>query len=270
MSGAHRRFQEWLTAGAEGSPARDLAVHASVCPTCRQSIAALDSLAIVDPGLARMPVVPAAAQRGGLVRAGRLTSAAAGVMLSAVILGIGASQLIALTRNSGEGPVALASQTPNQGVLGGKGTPQPSVEGSPTSPAKTMTPLPTATPTLVPTPRPTSRPTPRPTPHPTPKPTPKPTPTPIPTPGTPVLDVPSWNTISVDLSWSTPAGGPISQYEVWRSGTQAGTYVLIVSQAGTTYPDGAVMSGSTYYYKVRAVGAGGTGSYSTEQSVTVP
>jgi len=206
MSGAHRRFQDWLTAGAEGAPARDLAVHASVCPTCRQSIAALDSLAIVDPGLARMPVVPVAAERGGLIRAGRLTSAAAGVMFSAVILGVGASQLIALTRNGGEGQVALASPTPNQGVLGGNGTPQPTSSSQPTtsptltsSPTETLAPLqtlrpsPRGTPHSTPTTQPSATPTPTGTPIPTASTTPAPTqsPTPSPTPSPTATETPS-------------------------------------------------------------------------------
>ena len=51
----HQRFHEWLAAGAEGEPPRDLAIHASVCAGCQESIAALDRLAMVDSGRATMP-----------------------------------------------------------------------------------------------------------------------------------------------------------------------------------------------------------------------
>ena len=51
----HQRFHEWLAAGAEGEPPRDLAIHASVCAGCQESIAALDRLAMVDSGRAAMP-----------------------------------------------------------------------------------------------------------------------------------------------------------------------------------------------------------------------
>lgn len=163
MNDAHGWFQAWLTAGADGDPPRDVAVHASVCAACRQSMAAMDLLTIVDPGLAGMPSPPPVIARSGLAHPGRLASAAAGVVFSAVILGIGASQLIALSRDNQGGPIAQASQTPAQGVLGGAQTPEPTTSSQPAS-AESLTPL--ATPE--PTPRPGgSNATPRPSPSPT-------------------------------------------------------------------------------------------------------
>ena len=63
MNEGHQRFQDWLTAGAEGDPPRDLAVHASVCSACRQSIEALDRLAAVNTGLASCPAAPTGRER---------------------------------------------------------------------------------------------------------------------------------------------------------------------------------------------------------------
>ncbi|MEP6807040.1 MAG: fibronectin type III domain-containing protein [Chloroflexota bacterium] len=218
MNEGHQRFQDWLTAGAEGEPPRDAAVHASVCAACRQSIAALDLIAGVDPGRARVPAIPARARNSRLVPSARVAGMATAVLFGAVLLGTGASRLISLTR--GNGAIALASQTPDQGILGQTATAQPSGAGIAPSPGESFvafgppgpsprtgarqTPRPgsTATPTPKPsatsspgattgptgavtgTPTPTGAPTPIPTPTVTqnPTPTPTPTPTPVPTP----------------------------------------------------------------------------------------
>src|SRR4026209_2028094 len=126
MNEGHQRFQNWLIAGAEGDPPRDLAVHASVCTVCQRSIVALDELGLVNTGLARMPGVPRGRERSRLVLAGRLVGATA-VLFSAAILGVGVSQLIGVSQHPG-GPVGQATSTPspNQGVLGETATPQPS------------------------------------------------------------------------------------------------------------------------------------------------
>lgn len=245
MNEPHQRFQDWLTAGAEGDPPRDAAVHASVCTSCRQSIAALDRLAAVDPGRAPMPEAAVVGPREELARAARLGGIAAAVLVGAVLLGIGASRLIGLTR--GDAPIAEASQTPAQGVLGGTATPQPSGDGflespgesaggvatavatprpggGPTpkpgssarptaTPGASSTTGPTPTPSGVPTgnPTPTLAPTPTPTIAPEPTPTPTPTPTPIPTPAPSVPDAPAGLTASttivgrIDLQWTEPA-----------------------------------------------------------------
>jgi hypothetical protein len=174
MNEPHARFSAWLASGAQGQPARDLALHASVCPDCTRAITALDLLGRIDLDGAPMPSWAGAGEEsGGLLRATRFAAAAAGVMLVAVVVGIGASQLILGARASGE--VAFGSETPGQGLLGGAGTPA----ASPTPPsssidADTPTPSPSQGPVGTPFVLPTARPTPRPTPTPTR--TPRPTP----------------------------------------------------------------------------------------------
>jgi hypothetical protein len=199
---AHQRFREWLTAGAEGDPPRDVAVHASLCAECRRSIATLDLLAMINPGMASMPAEPTDRERGRLAMAGRLVGATA-VLFSAAILGVGVSQLIGVSHPNG--PVAQASPSPDQNVLGAIAPQQPTEGATPTLPPETLTPLgttppiegpppPVATPqpfvppapTPIPTPKPTAVPTssagPSSTPLPTDTATPAPTDTPTPTP----------------------------------------------------------------------------------------
>jgi len=55
VTDAHRRFGEWLAAGAADEPPRDAALHASVCADCLVSIAALDALTAIDLGRAALP-----------------------------------------------------------------------------------------------------------------------------------------------------------------------------------------------------------------------
>jgi hypothetical protein len=216
MNEAHKRFQDWLIAGAEGDPPRDVAVHASVCAACQRSIDALDLLAGVNTGLASMPAEPIGRERGRLAVAGRLAGATA-VLFSAAILGVGVSQLIGLSQHPNSG-VAQASPTPDQNVLGGTATAQPSGDASagaqvtsretltplgtpiPTHPHPMVTPIPwlsaaptpgaSTAPSFSPvastmpsdTPAPTAAPTDTPAPNPTPTPAPTPTDTPAPTP----------------------------------------------------------------------------------------
>ena len=180
MNEAHRRFHEWLSSGAEGDPPRDLAVHASVCDGCRRSIAAFDRLAGINPGLASMPAEPTGSERGALATASRLLAATA-VLLSAAVLGVGVSQLIGVEHSGGT--VAQASPTPNQNVLGGAATSEPSHEAPPASAQETLTPLGPPDPTAQPHPGATPIPwrsTPRPIPTPVPTPIVLPSDTPIP------------------------------------------------------------------------------------------
>jgi hypothetical protein len=201
---AHQRFHDWLTGGADGDPPRDVAVHASVCAGCRQSMEALDLLGVVNTGLAAMPVQPTGREHSPLVMAGRLLGATA-VLLIAGVLGVGVSQLIGVSR--GGGPAAELIPTPEQSVLAETATPRSSQpEPSPSPPVETLTPLgtpvpthapPVATriprPTLAPTPLPTIVPTPVATDTPVPSETPLPTaiPTPTPVPPTPVPPTPT-------------------------------------------------------------------------------
>jgi hypothetical protein len=195
---AHQRFREWLTAGAEGDPPRDVAVHASVCTECRRSIAALDLLAMVNPGVASMPAEPTGRERGRLAMAGRLVGATA-VLFSAATLGVGVSQLIGVSHPNS--PVAQASPSPDQNVLGAIATQQPSEGATPTLPPETLTPFDTPPPIQGPPP-PAATPRPFVPPAPTPKPTPMPTAvaTPIPS----ASDVPTPIPSASDVPTPTP------------------------------------------------------------------
>jgi len=207
MNEAHQRFRDWLTSGAEGDPPRDVAVHASVCPECRSSIAALDLLARVDPGMASMPAEPTGLERGRLASAGRLAGATA-VLFSAAILGVGVSQLIGISRPTG--PIAQASASPVQNVLGEAATQQPVEGATPTAPPETLTPLGTAEPTQGP-PLPTPWPyvTPAPTPRATPKPTSTPTAVPTPTPAASRTPTPTESPTPSPVATETPMPTPV-------------------------------------------------------------
>ena len=266
MTEAHGRFHAWLTAGADGDPPRDLAVHASVCARCRQSMAALDLLTRVDPGLAGIPSLAPVTPRSDLARAGRLASVAAGVVIGAVILGVGASQLIAALRGSPGGPIAVASPTPDQGVLGGTQMPEATGTHVPTSvpsSGETLTPLPTL--------RPTARPTPRPTSHPTPIPTPIPTaiPTAPAVPQSPSAFSPGGDL--VELSWLPPAsdgGDPVTSYNVYRSNVAGQEALYQAGVIGSAFTDTAATAGLTWYYVVTAVNGYGESAWSVEVSAT--
>jgi hypothetical protein len=227
MNEAHRRFQDWLTAGAEDDPPRDIAVHAAFCSGCRGAMDAIDLLASVNTGLAGAPAEPVGREHGRLALAGRLIGATA-VLFSAAILGVGVSQLIG--RSHAGGPVAQASPSADQNVLGGTATAQPSPEASPApgeTPQDTLTPLGTPSPThaqaaITPVPRRSGAPTPVATPLSTPSGLPSDTPvstpsatavaTPLPTPvATPVATPVPTDTptpVPTDTPTPTPSASP--------------------------------------------------------------
>lgn len=63
------------------------------------------------------------------------------------------------------------------------------------------------------------------------------------------------------FTWNPVDGA--AKYEVYRSGTKDGTYSLYCTTTGTSYTNTSASAGSTYYYKVRAIGYDGrAGSYS--------
>lgn len=76
-------------------------------------------------------------------------------------------------------------------------------------------------------------------------------------------------TTSATLGWLAAISGSaaVTSYEIWK-GTAAGAETLLTTVNGTTfsYTDTAVTGGTTYYYKVRAVSAAGTGPFSAEVS----
>ena len=59
---------------------------------------------------------------------------------------------------------------------------------------------------------------------------------------------------SVSLSWTASTSSNVKGYNVYR-GTTSGDYTVINSSivAGTTYTDGTVEAGKTYFYVARAV-----------------
>ena len=118
----HLRFDEWLLTGARGEPARDLALHASLCAACTANISALDLLSSVDPGRATLPPSLAGARRRvtTLRRAGRIAAAFAGVTVAAALIGLASWRMIDLL-SLAERVDANAGDTPGQAVLGGTG-----------------------------------------------------------------------------------------------------------------------------------------------------
>jgi Fibronectin type III domain len=288
LNDPHVRFLAWVAGGATGEPARDLAVHASVCPECQASIAAHDRLSAVNPGLAA-PVKPRGSPDlgGALINASRLATAIAGVVVAAVVVGLGAAQLVAGMRaNPSSNEVAFATRSPEQTVAAATGAPEPTASAGVTtaetiSPAQSQlpfeTPLPAPTPratiapghTPPPTPKPTSVPTAAPTPLPTPVPTPIPTPTPTPTPAPTVPDAPvlsaSAGSGEISLSWTTPydGGDSITEYDLYYSD---GTLVAQIGAATTTYTDSGLIAGKEYFYYVVAVNGNGPSSHSNTTS----
>jgi len=200
MDDLHDRFDEWLVAGAEGEPPRDLAVHASGCDACLRSLAAIDSLQAIDIG-ATLPPLGMAAPTGreGLARTLRYAVGAVAVVLLGTSVAIAASGLLRPAQLGSARP----TPSPAEGVLAGVPTAPPASQPdseqptaspgdsgkpkqSPTeSPVAVATPAPQVLPHSTPTPPPLG--TPRPTPAPTqsPAPTSAPTATPIVTPPPP-------------------------------------------------------------------------------------
>ena len=70
------------------------------------------------------------------------------------------------------------------------------------------------------------------------------------------------------LKWNAVTGA--AKYEVYRSASRSGTYTKYSTQTSTSYTNSSYLtSGTTYYYKVRALGSDGSyGPYSSVVSVT--
>ena len=209
----HARFAAWVADGARGDPPRDAAIHATGCPDCRRTIAALDGLALVELERAPMPAlgvnVPAftfspSLRRGATAAAVVVAALATGVLVAPLALpraGPGTSQqqeVLGATGTPLASGVAGASAQPSE-TMTASPSPSPSDPVEPTPPPPIVTQAPVATPrpptappstapTTTPSPMPTATaiptasPTPSETPSPTIAPTPTPAETPIPTP----------------------------------------------------------------------------------------
>jgi len=199
--GLHERFRAWLDDGAIGEPARDLAIHAAVCPVCAAWVRAQDALATIDTGLAPLPSSrpePAAAP-GGLRHARRYAAAAGGLVVTGGLVAFGVTQILS-------GSVTFFPQRAQE-VLGATGSPALASVGVPRSTPVSPSLLATATETATPRPLPTPGPaldTPRATPRTTPAahPTPGSTPTPVPT------ATPAQTPVATPVRTATPTATP--------------------------------------------------------------
>ncbi|MHB1454767.1 MAG: Ig-like domain-containing protein [Saccharofermentanales bacterium] len=74
-----------------------------------------------------------------------------------------------------------------------------------------------------------------------------------------------YSATSIKISWSGVSGA--SGYEIWRSTSSSGSYMLIRTQTALSYVNAGLRTGTTYYYKIRAYRIVGTtkvyGAYST-------
>jgi chitinase len=77
-------------------------------------------------------------------------------------------------------------------------------------------------------------------------------------------------TASVSLAWNAVTGA--TGYNVYRATSQAGSYEKLTTSPVTTtsYLDGSVAVGATYWYAAAAVNAAGEGASSAAVSATVP
>ena len=93
-------------------------------------------------------------------------------------------------------------------------------------------------------------------------------PPPPPPPAAPIILTVLTNYGQVFLAWSAPAGA--TSYNVKRSPSNGGPYTTIANRTITNYTDTTVINGTTYYYVISAIGAGGEGTNSAQISATPP
>jgi fibronectin type 3 domain-containing protein len=133
--------------------------------------------------------------------------------------------------------------------------------GSTPTPTPPLTPTPTATPTSTPGFTPTPTPTLTPVPTPTMTPTATPTPTPGQTPAAPTnLLAAAISSSQIALSWTDNSTNETG-FQIQRSNDGMDfALVATVNANVTTYTDGALTAGTTYYYQLRAYNSrGGSG-----------
>ncbi|MFL5936043.1 MAG: fibronectin type III domain-containing protein [Gaiellaceae bacterium] len=91
-----------------------------------------------------------------------------------------------------------------------------------------------------------------------------------------VPDAPSLDSVTatnpVLLSWTAGAsdgGSPVTGYRVYRGTVSGGESLLATLGSETSYSDGAIAYGTTYYYEVTALNAAGESAASSERFVTL-
>ena len=156
-------------------------------------------------------------------------------------------------------------------------TPAPTPSPAPPTPAPAPSPAPAPAPKPGPAPAPAPKPGPAPTPAPkpgpapTPAPSPGPAPTPAPKPGPAPTPAPLVQH-TVQLNWNASTSAVVG-YRVYRSGNSGTSYTPLTGEAfdALTYSDTTAASGTTYYYVVTALDAGGMESaHSNEVKVVIP
>lgn len=70
---------------------------------------------------------------------------------------------------------------------------------------------------------------------------------------------------SIKLTWAAVSGA--SGYDVYRATSSGGTYSKVGSITGTSFVNGSLSTGTTYFYKIRAYKSGGSTVYSSYSSV---
>ncbi|MGN6643595.1 MAG: autotransporter-associated beta strand repeat-containing protein, partial [Verrucomicrobiota bacterium] len=70
----------------------------------------------------------------------------------------------------------------------------------------------------------------------------------------------------VRLTWNASSGA--TSYKVKRATVSGGPYTVVGSPVGTSYTDSGLVNGTTYYYVVSAVNAGGESTNSAQDSAT--
>jgi len=112
----HSRFQTWLLSGPRGDPARDLALHASLCPECMRWVAAHDALTGIDLGRARMPPWRSTRPRLSMGwRVARLVAVTASLVVLGWGIAFGARQLTSGTGDR-SGQVLSATGRPGASI----------------------------------------------------------------------------------------------------------------------------------------------------------
>jgi fibronectin type 3 domain-containing protein len=77
----------------------------------------------------------------------------------------------------------------------------------------------------------------------------------------------------VNLSWNADNSPDVVGYNIYRSITSGGPFSKLNAQLNpsTTYTDGSVVSGQTYYYVTTALNSAGMESaYSNETQAVIP